>query len=211
MSKGASVYPLYIRKFTYSAEDVDCKLCTEYARKTGCRHEVCPFLAERIEAGVVSYQSAVKAMIPRRSILWERLSVLLQNYPGYLWADGNHKTRMELFNHQLGYNKSRNTPSYYAAMFLLTSNQALFNRTGNCFYRSGIEFGYATLGGMSAHNQALYTAAKGLRHARGITEAELADPNQIDDEAFRLIINAMLIAKYGTDVFKLKGETTHEP
>ena len=96
-------------------------------------------------------------------------------------------------------------------MFLLTSNQALFNRTGNCFYRSGIEFGYATLGGMSAHNQALYTAAKGLRNARGITEAELADSNQIDDEAFRLIINAMLIAKYGTDVFKLKGETTHEP
>ena len=59
-------------------------------------------------------------------------------------------------------------------------------------------------------NQALYTAAKGLRNSRGITEAELADPNQIDDEAFRLIINAMLIAKYGTDVFKLKGETTHE-
>ena len=53
---------MYIRKFTYSAEDVDCKLCTEYARKTGCLHEVCPFLTERIEAGVVSYQSAVKAI-----------------------------------------------------------------------------------------------------------------------------------------------------
>lgn len=190
---------------------MDCKLCTEYARKTGCRHEVCPFLAERIEAGVVSYQSAIKAMIPRRSILWNRLSVLLQNFPGYLWADSSHKTRMELFNHQLGYNKSRNTPSYYAAMFLLTSNQALFNRTGNCFYRSGIEFGYATLNGISAHNNSLFQAAKGLRNARGITEAELAAPEKIDDEAFRLIINAMLIAKYGTDVFKLKGETTHEP
>ena len=77
MSKGASVYPLYIRKFTYSAEDVDCNLCTEYTRKIGCRHEVCPFLAERIEAGVVSYQSAIKAMIPRRSILWNRLRMSL--------------------------------------------------------------------------------------------------------------------------------------
>lgn len=202
---------MYIRKFTYSAEDVDCKLCTEYARKIGCQHEVCPFLAERIEAGVVSYQSAVKALIPARSILWNRLSALLQNYPGYLWADSHHKARMELFNHQLGYNNSRNTPSYYAAMFLLTSNQTLFNRTGNCFYRSGIEFGYAVLGGMSAHNQALYAAAKGLRNARGITEAELADPEKIDDEAFRLILNALLIAKYGTAVFQLKGEPTHEP
>lgn len=143
---------MYIRKFTYSAEDVNCRNCTEYAAKLGCRHEVCPFLTERIEAGVVSYQSAVKAMIPRRSILWNRLSALIQNYPDYLWADSNHKTRMELFNHQLGYNKSRNTPSYYAAMYLLTSNQGLFNRTGNCFYRSGIEFGYATLNGISAHD-----------------------------------------------------------
>lgn len=202
---------MYIRKFTYSAEDVNCRNCTEYAAKLGCRHEVCPFLTERIEAGVVSYQSAVKAMIPRRSILWNRLSALIQNYPDYLWADSNHKTRMELFNHQLGYNKSRNTPSYYAAMYLLTSNQGLFNRTGNCFYRSGIEFGYATLNGISAHDNVLFQAAKGLRNARGVTEAELAYPNQIDDAAFRLIINAMLIAKYGTDVFKLKGETTHEP
>ena len=100
---------MYIRKFTYSAEDVDCNLCTEYTRKIGCRHEVCPFLAERIEAGVVSYQSAVKAMIPRRSILWNRLSALLQNYPGYLWADSHHKTRMELFNHQLGYKDNADT------------------------------------------------------------------------------------------------------
>ena len=67
------------------------------------------------------------------------------------------------------------------------------------------------MNGISAHDNMLFQAAKGLRNARGITEAELADPSQIDDAAFRLIINAMLIAKYGTDVFKLKGETTHEP
>ncbi len=202
---------MYIRKFTYSAEDVDCNLCTEYTRKIGCRHEVCPFLAERIEAGVVSYQSAVKAMIPRRSILWNRLSALLQNYPGYLWADSHHKTRMELFNHQLGYNKSRNTPSYYAALYLLTSNDALYRRTANCFYHGGIDFSYAVLRGISPHNYALFCAAKGLRHAGGVTESELADPMTIDEEAFRLIMNALLIAKYGTAAFHLKGDFSHEP
>ena len=202
---------MYIRNYTYSAEDVDCKFCTEVVGRKGCRQEVCPYYAERIEAGVISYAEAVLSLIPPTSSIRYRLPGLIHGFPGSLWADEKHKTRMEVFNNRLGFIKSRNTPSYYAAMFLLTSNQALFNRTGNCFYRSGIEFGYATLGGMSAHNQALYTAAKGLRNARGITEAELADPNQIDDEAFRLIINAMLIAKYGTDVFKLKGETTHEP
>lgn len=33
----------------------------------------------------------------------------------------------------------------------------------------------------------------------------------IDEEAFRLIINAQLIAKYGTASFHLKGDISHEP
>ena len=37
------------------------------------------------------------------------------------------------------------------------------------------------------------------------------DDHQADDEAFRLIMNALLIAKYGTAVFNLKGEIFHEP
>ena len=88
---------------------------------------------------------------------------------------------MKVFNNRLGYIKSRNTPNYYAALYLLTSNYALF------------------------------CAAKGLRHAGGVTESELADPMTIDDEAFRLIMNAMLIAKYGIAAFNLKGGISHEP
>ena len=33
----------------------------------------------------------------------------------------------------------------------------------------------------------------------------------IDEEAFRLIMNALLIAKYGTAAFHLKGDISHEP
>lgn len=47
---------MYIRKFTYKKEDLDCKLCTEYrGKKHSCPHDVCPFIAERIEAGAVTY------------------------------------------------------------------------------------------------------------------------------------------------------------
>lgn len=201
---------MYIRNYTYSAEDVDCKFCTEVVGRKGCRQEVCPYYAERIEAGVISYAEAVLSLIPSTSSIRNRLPGLIHSFPGSLWADETHKTRMEVFNNRLGYIKSRNTPSYYAAMFLLTSNNAIFLGAGNCFYRSGIDFGFATLDGTSVHNQVLFQAAKGLRNAGGITESELADPGQIDEEAFRLIINALLIAKYGTAVFKLKGEQNHE-
>lgn len=66
-------------------------------------------------------------------------------------------------------------------------------------------------GAFPPHNYALLYAAKGLHHEKGVTESELADPDVIDEEAFRLIMNALLIAKYGTAAFHLKGDIPHEP
>ena len=192
---------MYIRNYTYSAEDVDCKFCTEVVGRKGCRQEVCPYYAERIEAGVISYAEAILSLIPPTSSIRNRLPKLICRFPGSLWADKKHKTRMEVFHNRLGYIKSRNTPSYYAVLYLLTSNDALYRRTANCFHHGGIDFSYAVRRGISPHNYALLYAAKGLRHEKGVTESELADPEVIDEEAFRLIMNALLIAKYGTAAF----------
>ena len=46
---------MYINTFKYTPADVDCKLCTEYVKKFGCTACGCPWMAERIEAGVVGY------------------------------------------------------------------------------------------------------------------------------------------------------------
>lgn len=197
---------MYIRTFAYKASDVDCKLCTEYQKQHGCRQKVCPFLMERIEAGVVTYEKAVRALIPPNCGIWNRLEKLFQDFSGSLWADKDHKSRIEMLDRRLGYNKKRNTPAYYAAMFLLTSNESIYRRTGNCFYSRGVELSYAVLKGISTHDYALYCAAKSFYQPAGITVSELADPAVIDPEAFRLIINALLIAKYGTAVFNLKEE-----
>lgn len=42
---------MVIRNFKYTAEDVDCRYCTEF-RHGQCRAQKCPWLKERIEAGV---------------------------------------------------------------------------------------------------------------------------------------------------------------
>ena len=202
---------MYLKNHTYSINDVDCKLCTEYISKIGCRQGACPYLAERIDAGIISYKEAVLSLIPPTSRLQNRLPGLIHSYPGSLWANEKHKIRMEVFHNRLGYIKSRNTPSYYAALYLLTSNNALYRRTANCFLSSGIDFSYAVLRGIPPHNYTLLYAAKGLFHEKGITESELADPEVVDDEAFRLIINALLIAKYGTATFNLKGDISNAP
>lgn len=56
---------MFVCTFRYRPKHVACYLCTEYKQKQGCTLPVCPWLAERIEAGVVGYQEAVMATIPR--------------------------------------------------------------------------------------------------------------------------------------------------
>lgn len=55
---------MYINTFRYKPEDVDCKLCTEYRKKLGCTVKGCPFLAERMEAGVVATVTRFRIPFP---------------------------------------------------------------------------------------------------------------------------------------------------
>ena len=153
---------MFVCTFRYRPKHVACYLCTEYKQKQGCTLPVCPWLAERIEAGVVGYQEAVMATIPRNRLLAPRLRALVASFPGSLWKDGTHKERMEYAKTRLHYYRRRDTPAFYAALFLLTSSAELWKRSANCFYRKGFEPAYAVLGGISPHDYALISAAKGL-------------------------------------------------
>ena len=53
---------MYINTFKYTPKDVSCQLCTEYVKKLGCTALRCPWLAERIEAGVVGYHALLQAV-----------------------------------------------------------------------------------------------------------------------------------------------------
>ena len=199
---------VYIRRFRYSNEDVQCKYCAEYrGKKKRCQRLPCPWIAERVEAGDVTYKEAVRSIVPQFCVYRGRAERLIRNYEGSLWMNSKHKNCMQWFNHQLGYVPHRNTNAYYAAMYLLTSNEELHKRTSNCFYKLGVELSYAVLRDISPHNYALYCGASEIySNQRRVTASELADPEIVDDDAFRLLINAKLIAQYGTCAFALPKE-----
>ena len=67
---------MYINTFKYTPKDVSCQLCTEYVKKLGCTALRCPWLAERIEAGVVGYREAVLETFPHERRLFQRLSLV---------------------------------------------------------------------------------------------------------------------------------------
>ncbi len=69
---------MYINTFKYQPSDVSCRLCTEYVKKAGCTARRCPWLAERIEAGVVGYREAVLETMPWDRGLHQRLSLLVK-------------------------------------------------------------------------------------------------------------------------------------
>lgn len=136
---------MYINTFKYTPKDVSCQLCTEYVKKLGCTALRCPWLAERIEAGVVGYRESVLETFPHERRLFQRLNLLIKHYPGSLWSNEQHERRMQYQCAVQGYRRRRDTNAYYAAMYLLTSNDDIYRRTANCFCKDGIEFGYAVL------------------------------------------------------------------
>ena len=74
--------------FKYKMEDVECKFCTEYrGKKRGCAHVVCPWLAERIEAGVVGYEEALLDSFPHDPRLGAKLRTAVQLFHGSLWLN----------------------------------------------------------------------------------------------------------------------------
>ena len=87
---------LQINTFHYGPEDVDCTLCTKYGgKKRGCTVKVCPWLAERIEAGVVGYEEAVRDTFPHNAHLDARLRTVIRRFTGSLFLTPSHEQRME--------------------------------------------------------------------------------------------------------------------
>lgn len=196
---------MYLNTFRYKPEDVDCNLCTKYKSKTGCTACGCPWLDERIEAGAVSYSDAVTKIFSGYPTLRWRLNLLMRLFSGTFWLDEAHRQRMEWLKVRLGYRRYRDTPAYYAAMYLLTSNEDIYSRASNCLWKQGFDHNYAKLRGISPHDYTLLMAARSIyNHVDGLAVADLADVEVVDPEAFQLIVNAMLIARYGLAALKLR-------
>lgn len=195
---------MYINTFRYTPKHVDCRYCTEFVEFIGCTSPHCPWLAERMEAGVVGYGEAVVETMLDFTILRRRLCTLIRQFPGTLWLDEGHKWRMAALRAYAGYNRRRDTPEFFAAMYLISSHEELFSCAGRCFVRRGIDFSKTILRDMSPLTYTLLAAAKDIyTGSNGLTVEDIADREIVDTEAFRLIVNAILIARYGLDALHI--------
>ena len=78
--------------YRYKPEDVDCKYCAEW-RHRRCQAAGCPWLAERIEAGKVSYATVILKLFRnvKDADAVRRLGQLVLNFRGSLWLSAEHE------------------------------------------------------------------------------------------------------------------------
>lgn len=85
-----------------------------------------------------------------------------------------------------------------AALFLLAAYEDLWNRATWKFDEAGIDFSSIQLAGIRPELYCVYQAAKAIATgSQNITLADLSSPELVTDEAFRLIVCALLLARYG--------------
>ena len=155
----------------------------------------------------MSYASAVRELfggITDETFI-HRLGLLVLHFRGSFWLDREHEFNTRLLLRSVGYEAWRN-PRFFAVLYLLGSNRGLLKRSWNACLPSGFEPMFMVMRGVSAHDYTLIQAAKAITcNASGLALEDLADTEAVDDTAFRLIVNALLIANYGSDVLKLGG------
>lgn len=197
---------MVIRNFKYTPEDVDCRYCAEFIRGR-CRAAKCSWVRERVEAGVLSYREAVNEALDERSPIRFRVQLILSLYDKSFFKDEAHLRRFERLKVALGYYKKRNTEAFYAVLYLLSSDEELLMRGLDCFSKKQINFCRYNKKNISPEQYALYKIARCLyTDSDEVGVDELADPELVCTESFHLVVNAMLICRYGLSALSLKSE-----
>lgn len=192
--------------FRYRPEDVECQYCTEYNRKHPCPLNQCICLEERIEAGALDLTEFVRDCF--RFELGPQLQNRLKQYFSQhcicFFLNESHWKRWKHWRDRY-YRMSRKNK---AALFLLTAYDDLWRRVIWKCDSDGFDFQSVRLSGIQPELYSVYQAAKALSvGSRNITTADLASTELVTDEAFQLIICALLLAKYGDTILSFERKT----
>ena len=189
---------MILNRFHYRPEDVDCRNCL-HGNVQVCILSVCPYIAERLEAGCIGLQELIEESfrdIPHAG-LKKRIEAVTS------WKGLSRAALQRIADRHL----EASCPGWLAAVYLLASSEHLWKLAVSAITPGSIAFSKISLKGISTDDYPLFRAAKGLYNGRFLLSAsELADKEMVDDSVFRDILCAALIARYGKAVISLVKE-----
>ena len=189
---------MILNRFHYRPEDVDCRNCL-HSNVQVCILSVCPYIAERLEAGCIGLQELIEESF--RNIPHTGLKNRIEAVTS--WKGLSRAALQRIADRHL----EASCPGWLAAVYLLASSARLWKLAVSAITPGSIAFSKISLKGISTDDYPLFRAAKGLYNGRFLVSAsELADKELVDDSVFRDILCAALIARYGKAVISLAKE-----
>jgi hypothetical protein len=182
-----------------------CDGCVAKVKSRGNPND-CFCFKEKLEADEIEYTDLIRDFFGRikNYALKDRLKLLSNGFTGELFLNDNHKERFYQVHRIQDIEIWDRSPSYLAVIFLLTADEVLWSISEHAVCFNGFDFSQMKLRQISTEGYALYQTAKTISTGKEhIKITEIADKELIDDRAFKIIINASLIAKYGADVFSI--------
>jgi len=132
----------------------------------------------------------------------DRLKHLTDSFKGEIFLNPKHKERFYRVIYEQDIDIYDIFPRYIAVIFLLTYDEILWQLTEHTVKLNGFDFNKSNLKQISTEGYAIYQMAKTIWTGKESIEInEIADVDLIDNKAFKTIINASLITRYGTDIF----------
>lgn len=184
-----------------------CNSCVAKVENRSNNPNDCFCFKEKLEADEIKYSELIKDCFGRikNYALKNRLKLLSSKFTCELFLNNSHKDRFYHVHHKQDIEVWERSPSHLAVIFLLTADEVLWNISEDSVCLNGFDFSQIHLRQISTEGYALYQTAKTISTGKEyIRISEIADRELIDDTAFKIIINASLIAKYGADIFSIK-------
>lgn len=182
---------------------LDCVDCNDHRRKGGCSQDGCPWLTGQIPTGSVRFGEAAMKLFYRHEKLRPRLEKAVREYKGP-WTNIGHMPRLETAQKMTRFYTEKDTPRYFAVLYLLTSSFELFVRTLGCFRDDHLRLDLAQLRDITDHDNSLFCAAREIyKGSEQKIFASLTGRDAVDDTAFQLILTALMVSKYGPAVLRL--------
>lgn len=184
-------------KFKYTKENTDCSFCTEYKRKL-CTTHPCPWLTERIEAGVLAYDPKIQKTTDADLERLEQRKVRLDVEAGVIPLKNEHRARILSALTSVGLTPESVDNRQFAALYLLSSDRHLWVMTGCAFTTEGIKWHYIRMDNLAPDDYVLLQTAKAITDMLPrIGVDELADEAIVSDEVFCHVFAALRIARNG--------------
>ena len=173
----------------------DNELITEY-----CKSNSASRCSNQIIGGDINYEEIVCKCFEKNEShhLNVRLGDLIRNNNGELFLSPKHRSRFQTVCRIQNEAIENRSPSYLATLFLLTVDDNLWCAAKDHIYLDRFDFKKMHLHGINTDGYAIYQMAKTIHYAKEYIKLnEISDKHLIGEQAFKGIINSILIAKYG--------------